>query len=590
VRTPTIDAEPSSASTLGKGTAMLLAGVLIAHGLLAWQLRGRGIFTGGDDAAYLVLARALRGLSYRELQFVGEPIAARFPPGYPALLAVTGALFGERMDVVGLLGIAFSLSGIGALFDVVRRRWSVNAALVSAALMAINPGLLATVAIPASEMVFTSLTLWTLWAAERVDRLVGRDGLRAGVRRGRTMLAVGLACLAALVRSAGVTMPLALICHWVWRRQWRAAAVALVISGVFVGGWLAWTTMAPRREVRMSYIDDVVRPAGKAPSLTRVFADRLATNVPIYTTQVSLTQLSVPVTPRTMWDNVGWVVLLGGLFLVGCVAAWTRWNAAVIYLLGYCALLAVWPYVIERFLVPAVPLALAFMVIGASTIGARLGDRRDLTVAVLGAVLALFALRADAELVAGALDCDRTRTACATANSLDFVDAARMAGTLTPPKSRFITPKSATLYYLGGRQTVFWEEAVRQTAASFLPYLRRNGVTHILSTPVYGDYDTILQLVHANCSRFALVRSISPQTLILAFRDSAATVSDGERACLFVRRALERAAVAGGTGRPGRTPADSLGMRAPAGSVKDAIIPPASPIRVPDAVRPRRTA
>jgi hypothetical protein len=287
---------------------------------------------------------------------------------------------------------------------------------------------------------------------------------------------------------------------------------------------------------------------------------------------------------------VAWVAVLGGLFLVGCFAAWTRWNAAVIYLLGYCALLAIWPYLIDRFLVPAVPLALTFMVIGASTIGTRLGDRRDLTMAVLGAVLALFALRADAGLVAVASDCDRTRTACATANSLDFVDASRMTTTLTPPKSRFITPKNATMYYLGGRQTVFWEEAVTQTASSFLPYLRRNGVTHILATPVYGDYEPILQLVQAHCSRFALVRSVSPHTLILAFRDSAATASDGERACLFVRRALESAAVAGDAERPGRAPADSLGRRTPARTVNDAVFPPASPIRVPDAVRPRRTA
>ena len=41
-----------------------------------------GIFTFGDDAAYLLLSRSLRALSYREVQFVGNPIAARFPPDF----------------------------------------------------------------------------------------------------------------------------------------------------------------------------------------------------------------------------------------------------------------------------------------------------------------------------------------------------------------------------------------------------------------------------------------------------------------------------------------------------------------------------
>jgi hypothetical protein len=540
VGTSAIDPQPPTASTPGRTTALLLAGILVAHALLAWQLRGRGIFTAGDDAAYLLLSRALRALSYREIQFVGEPIAARFPPGYPALLAMTGALFGERFAVIGLLGIAFSASGIWALFDVVRRRWNRNAALVSAALVASSPALLAFVAVPLSETVYTSLTLWTLWAVDRVDLLVRRRRDQPSASAGRTVLAVVLAVFAAMTRSAGVTLPLALICHWVWRRQWRAVAVALAMTGVFVGGWIAWTSFAPRREVRLSYIDDAVRPAAASePSLVRVFVGRLTTNVPTYAAQVSLTHLSVPVTPRSKWDNVGWFVVLGGLFFVGVLSAWKRWNAAVVYLVGYCTLLALWPYLLERFVVPMVPLALTFIVIGASTVGAWLHDRRDLTVAIVAVVLAFFALRADAGLVAAALDCDRSRTACASANSLDFVDASRLAGTLTPPTARFQSPKNATVYYHGGRQTVFWEEAVRQDSASFLAYLRGNGVTHILSTPVYGGYNKIRRLVEAHCSRFALVRSLSPQTLILAFRDSAATESEGSRACLFVRRALE---------------------------------------------------
>jgi len=513
--------------------------LLACHALLGWQVRARGIFTLGDDAAYVLLSRSIRAFSYREMQFVGEPIAARFPPGYPTLLALGSTIFGERIDVFAAIGVLFSVSGLWALFDVVRRRWSVNVALVTAALVAINPALLEYAAIPVSEMVFTSLTVWTLWAADRAVE-VRRAGTGTGFDQRRASVAIVLAILAALTRSAGVTLPLALAAHWAWRRRWRTAAAMALAATVFVGGWLAWTSLAPRREVRLSYIDDAVRPVGNAPSLASIFAKRLKYNVPTYITQVSLTLVPVPLTRQTVLDNAGWVLLLGSCFLVGWFSAWKRWHAAAIYFVTYCGLLAVWPYLLDRFLVPVVPLALAFVVIGATTIAQRLGRWQNIPVAALGTLLAFFALRADTAMVDKAYSCDRTRVDCAPPVSLDYLDASRVAGKITPPSARFVAPKSSTLYFHSGRQAVFWEEAVRQDSASFVPYLRRNGVTHILSTPVYGDYETILALVESSCMQFAVVRSFSPHTSILAFRDSAATQAEGERACAFVRRAIAR--------------------------------------------------
>ena len=530
--------------------AVLLAVLLASHGALAWQVRARGIFTLGDDAAYVLLSRSLRAFSYRELQFVGEPVAARFPPGFPSLLALCSTLFGERLDVFAAVGILFSASGIWALFDVVRRRWSTNVALVSAALVAVNPALLEYAAIPVSEMVFTSLTLWTLWAADRVDTASRRGTAEPPRGKGRGAAAIVLAILSALTRSAGVTLPLALVAHWAWRRRWRTAVAMALAAAVFVGSWLAWTSLAPRREVRMSYIDDAVKPVDKSPSLTYVLAKRVAYSVPTYLTQVSLTVVPVPVTRATILDNIGWVLLLGMCALVGWFSAWKRWNAAAIYLVAYCGLLAVWPYLLDRFLVPALPLVLTFVIVGMATIGQRLGRWPEVPVAALGALLALFALRADVAMVDKALGCDRTRVDCASPTSLDYVDASQLAGKVSPPDARFIAPKGSTLYFHGGRQTVFWEEAVRQDSASFLPYLRRNGVTHILLTPVYGDYMTILSLVQSACMRFSLVHAVSPHTSIVAFRDSAASAADGERACAFVRRALATARVVASASGP----------------------------------------
>ena len=265
--------------------------------------------------------------------------------------------------------------------------------------------------------------------------------------------------------------------------------------------------------------------------------------MPTYIAQVSLTVVPVPVTRATILDNVGWVLLLGTCILVGWLSAWKQWNAAAIYLVAYCGLLAVWPYLLDRFLVPALPLALTFVVVGIATIGRRMARWHEVPLAALGALLAFFALRADVGMVDKALGCDRTRVDCASPTSLDYIDASRLATTVSPPNARFIAPKASTLYFHGGRQAVFWEEAIRQDSASFLPYLRRTGVTHILATPVYADYQTILSLVQSACMRFSIVHAFSPHTSILAFRDSATSEADGERTCAFVQRALATARV-----------------------------------------------
>jgi hypothetical protein len=552
-----MDAQATRASPLGRTTAVLLASLLAGHALLAWQLRARGIFTLGDDAAYMLLSRSLRAFSYRELQFVGEPIAARYPPVYPALLALCSSVFGERLNVVALVGIVFSVSGIWALFDVVRRRWSARTGLVVAALVAVNPAVLEYVGLPMTETVFTSLVIWTLWVADRANDLSGSERSRPGLRWFPEGCGIAVSVLAALTRSAGVTLPISLFVHWVWRRQWRAATALALSATIVVGGWLAWTSLAPKRDMRLSYIDDVVRPgsadvakldgssgrAGEAPSFAKTIANRLAYNVPTYVAQVSLTMLPVPVIRGTVVDNVLWVLVLGGLFLVGWVSAWNRWQVASIYIAGYCALLAIWPYMVDRFLVPIVPLGLAFIAIGADRVSSRLRARPDIPLAVFAAPLIVFAVQADGALVEKASECDRARVDCARPISLDFVDAARAARTFTPATARFITPKGGTFYFHSGRQSVFWEETIRQDSASFLSYLRRGGVTHVVATPVYGDYVTVLALVGHYCAQFAVARSFSPHTAILEFRGREATANEGNRACNFVRRALATEAV-----------------------------------------------
>ena len=514
---------------------LLLAALLVGHGLLAWQLRERGIYTFGDDAAYLLLSRALQAFSYREPYYVGNPVAARFPPGYPAFLALLTAPAGEHLGLISLGGILVSVVGLVFLFDVVRRRWSTELALLVTAAAAVNPALLANASKVMSETLYTTLTLASLWAA---DRAVGqRDGRKRGIRA--AVAAGALAIAAALTRSAGVTLVGALGMHWLVRRRYRWVMVFGAAATVTVGAWLVWTVVAPARQVRRSYVDDAVNIRVGNGSLRSTLAERLKGNITTYGGQSIVTQLALPVTPRTRLDNVGWMVAIVALLTVGLISAWGRWNAVVWYLAAYGALLAIWAWAIERFLDPVFPLLIAMIVIGAAVASSVLARRyRSLAPVVVVMVLAGFALREDARLVTRAVECDRARVDCALPRELDFVDAVAYLASHSPPGARVIAPKAPTLYYHSKRQALYWDEVVSLPLDSLDGVLRQDSVSYIITTPVYSDGATVVRLSLRDCARLDLVRAFSPQTLLLAVRPEGAPPAPESAAC----RALARAA------------------------------------------------
>ena len=513
---------------------MLLAALLVGHGLLAWQLRARGIFTFGDDAAYLLLSRSLHAFTYREAYLLGNPVAARFPPGYPAFLAVLTAPAGERLGLISLAGILVSVAGLVFLFDIVRRRWSIELAFLATAAAAVNPELLANAGNVRSETLYTTLTLASLWAA---DRAVGQRNAR---ERGMpaAVAAAGLAIAAALTRSVGVTLIGALGFHWLIRRRYRWVLVFAAAATVTVGAWLAWTVVAPARGVRRSYVDDAVNIRVGDGSLRSTMEQRLRRNIRTYVGQSIVTQLALPVTPRTRLDNVGWVLGIGALLTVGLISAWGRWNAVVWYLATYGALLSAWAWVIERFLGPVLALVIALVVIGAGVASSVLArHRRWLPPSIVALILAGFALLEDARLVTRALECDRARVDCALPRELDYLDAVAYLADHSAPDARVIAPKAPTLYYHSKRQAPYWDEVVNLPLDSLDFFLRREHVSYVLTTPVYSDFASMVRLSRRDCARLDLVRAFSPQTLLLAVRPEGAPPAPDGAAC----RALERA-------------------------------------------------
>jgi hypothetical protein len=483
--------EPAAPIARRRISLAWLAAIPIAlHACVAWILRAPTIATGNDDAVYLLLARALREGHYRELFYVGTPIHSQYPPGYPALLAILGAPADGEIGLLVAANILLSCAALVLAFDVMRQ-WSLPIALAGVAALALNPSLIEAASRLQSEPLFMAAVLLALW------------GLRPDAPEKYRWVAVVAAIVAALTRSAGVAIVAGVVLYFLTTRAWRHALALTLGAALTVGPWLTWTVLAPEKVVGRSYIADVLvgipvgegagAAAGQAPrelgpvdraaAVVRSFAVRVRNKAPRYISRGLPTELAIPTVEGTRADNLAWLILMAAAGVVGAVAAWTRWRAALLVLMAYGGLLLIWPYAINRFLTPLLPPYVALLLLGAWRIGARLPPR---AVVVPALVLAAIPLAGGARELGRSLDAldacaeaDRRAAGSCAAETIRYRQATDWLDEHLPPDARLFTTKEGTLYYRIGRQVVPLYGVVYARPAELRKYLDENGTTMI---------------------------------------------------------------------------------------------------------------
>lgn len=211
-----------------------VAAALFGGGQVLWATR-RGPGLSPDSLGYVLLARSLA--SGEGFRLLGQPIS-HFPPGYPALLALAGAVGLESLDRARIVHAAlFTLNGI-LLALVTRRaaremRW---AAPLATFLFVASPKMMSVHAMAWSEPAFVALSLGaTLLLSARL----------AGGGRGSVVGAAFCLALALLVRYAGVALvPAMLLGILLWERFPRprrfADATLVALLGLApLAAWLA---------------------------------------------------------------------------------------------------------------------------------------------------------------------------------------------------------------------------------------------------------------------------------------------------------------------------------------------------------------
>lgn len=497
------------------------------HMAAAWKLRRPGITTGNDDALYVLLSRSIRHLTYSDTHLLDAPPHVQYPPGYPALLALVSAAFGESPDHFMLLGVICSGLALVFWYDIARRLWSPWLGLGVVAAAGSNPWLVQYAGSIASEAPYLLSSTVALWLLIREDRS-RMYGLLGGL----------VAIVSALVRSFGATLVVAFGLHWLFARRFRRAAIFAAAVAVTLGAWFAWTIGAGPRIQGRSYVEDLAVTLAQDDSAAARIWFHAGRVVSVLTRRIP-SVLAVPTVESTRLDNVLWLVVIVVSGAAGAWVLWRRSSSLPLYVVAVLLLMVLWPYSLTRFLVPLVPPLLLLLLVGVTL------TRRHVPPAVATALAVILTLvlagggwARTMELAGRMAPCERASAqvspGCYNENQRSFFAAARFAADSTPADAAFLTAKEAAFAYYARRRVVY-PGALRGDAGQLLAALRQRGIRYVvLGRNAEIESSFLAQALERSCDQLELVATFPPRTYLFEVTTDSRTLP-GSRACEAIR-------------------------------------------------------
>lgn len=484
---------------------LLVTAVALIAGLAVVDARPVGVMY--DDAMYVMLARSLAtGQGYRVLNVPGHPAATHFPPGYPAVLAAVSWLAPEFPASVAVfkalnaifLGIAALLVTVLAR-RVVGERWALALGLTSA----VSIPLLILGSMVLSEPLFLALLLAVLVRLESfVDQPSGS--------RDAVILGVAIAACS-LVRAHGVVLIPAASLVLLWRGRRRDA---VIVSAAAVLCLLPWQLWSARHSGRLPtpLLGSYDSYAGWWLRGVREMGPMMVAHTVAKTTGETVGMLGVLFAPiRGAATRAITVVVLLAFGVAGAVSGRRRIPVTLLFLAGYAAIVAIWPFAPARFVWAVWPLVLLPIVAGAYWTVSR---PRSLPVRVV-------ALAALAWIVTGYASYEmrgvrgRWWSSIARANTQRIVPLVRWTAEHTGPADILATDDEGAVYLYTGRQTV---PAISFTAARYLRVPTVDEETRDGLAPVLNAYPVTIVLAGTQTTLDVARRLTSLPTPRLAVR------------------------------------------------------------------------
>ncbi len=514
----TAAATPVEAEAEGSGAAAALVVVYVLLALLVYEPT---LFPGADAGHYMVLGESLRnGMGFRDIQLPGSPLHAKFPPGYPLVLAVS-SLFGG-LQLFKAVSLAFGAGAVWLTHRIARSFVGRPAAFVATGLFAIAPVLLDFSHRVLSEAAFTFLLLAVV-GVTLADRRVGAMALAAGAA-------------AFFTRTAGLAVLLALVVWVLMSRDLRRSTAAILVSAVCVVGWAAYQHFA--QPTQPSYLHQLIQENPYVPAAGTLgladFPARAARNLWRYVSSEFPGSFGFPTQVR----GVDATTALAGVFMSLLVlAGWlrsavTRLRVAHLVVALYVGLIVLWPpvWTDRRFLLPILPLLLVFGVAGATTAVQRVGARVGYGIVGLATgLVAAVALISSGSVAPARIACQfsyRNGQPCDRQQYSEFYAMGRWAAENTPESSVIANRSPATFFLFSRRQGDLYPYSADPSAV--LHGLEEMGADYVLVDRLSATTDMyLIPAVTAYLDRFEIVHMVGGRegTVLLRLLSAPRTAS-----------------------------------------------------------------
>ena len=360
--------DPLATRTLTRkdwGFALVLAIVMLLLGSVYMVKGVSGVFH--DDGIYLSTAKALaEGQGYRLINLPKAPPQTKYPPLYPAVLALIWKFFPKFPDNLALMQWLSLLSGaamvgLAYLYMVRFGYFSRGVAAAAGVLTLTSPFFLYFSTITLSEIPFGLLSILVLWRLERQEEnpeLSPKGALFLGM----------LLSLPVLTRSVGILfIPLG------YYRLWRRGRPLLWVAGgtiALFGPWLLWVLVMPRwlvaDSVTMYYTNYLM---WWVSSVKPAFGQIILQNI-LYiawaTVAIGIGLFTTMFTPPT-WTLFP-VILFGVSTWLFVVKDFLKNKILPIYLVFYFLIIMVVPWLPNRFVIPILPFLIAYFLLWIKTI------------------------------------------------------------------------------------------------------------------------------------------------------------------------------------------------------------------------------
>ena len=487
---------------------VFLAVAMLGFFILGWRGRAPVLVGTNDESTYLALSHSIEGGSYREIFMASAPFHVRFPPAYPAWLAVVRQVTGENLDLLQGVNLGLVIVSLVCLYLIVRQVAGVPIALTVSFLTALSPALLNSGGSLLSEPLFFATVAGALVCTIKTGPATSRNAY----------LAMAFALGAFLTRTAGITI-VVVIGLWLLQRRRRNEILAYALAGLLVvGGWFAYTASVPPASAGWSYAAEVSRQLGTDPEQVVGMVPSAWHSAVVYGTRYLPSFLGIPRLPNSSIDNVLWLVVQVLLLAAGAVVLWQKNRVVALFMAAYAGLLLIWPWPISRLLIPLLPYAVAALLIGAYRL------TRSLPAVARGAVMGALVLLLSVGAVRGALARDVRARACDRNNPVPTAECYGMEATSiasaalylrehAPRGSVVLTYYPPVVNFVSGHLTEYSRLVDRLPQGQAARVLRERGIGYVLLSRRLGPVARNLLI---SCRELTVEGRFPPSSFVLS--------------------------------------------------------------------------